>query len=909
MSAGVVEGGRETPALKAARDAAGRRKADKTLSPTEKEDVIGYEEGKRYGVKRQGGRKMWVELENEDAITPSEKPVVAELRNLNDDDNDDEDDDDDGVDDMIESRTAMGSSDLDYDGTRKGKAYNRRKYEGRRGDRKSTSVQEPHIPHTLQLTIIPEEHEKKEKEKEANVVKAQHKRDNSVRHKVASGETNESSSDELDESADSILLKNTKKISRTLSPYDTETLPKPNLGMSQTPELPKIEERPQQQSLPTLILQPSTPQSLQGPFPEQMKRDIDNNRPTSPSPTPSNANSDHNPLERKHLLRVLSTPEIPTVMHDPPPRSVSPGKSAMKKTPSLKQGTGRREGRGQVVQFSDTASEIEIDYDSPPSPWGVNGGVEKDEKREKEKKAGGFSSWFRRDKGREKDKEKKGGKKGKLSRKKGGEVSVLEAAVQRQRRDALPPSSASSENGDVDEVLKDDSVTLKKLSPVPEVKEETELGQDVLSPSSPSFPIASEGTNVDYVLTGDTITPKMLNPAPEVKKEAEIASESITTRMPGHIPGEWVGTPTTQQAPSSTATSTSNNEGYFAGVEIPLATAATALRPPSTCDIEDNSDKGSISGMSVYEDAAEELPFTSPPNSPPPTASPPAPHASPNRTEPEPRLDKIKQTQSSSPASPSQQLSFPKSLRSSTPVSSSTTITSQSTKRRGRSRSPSPPPTLPAAKYALPAAAITPRTQALIDERRRQIELGKGGSRKKPATQSNKGIESESETEVEMENYSYQQRANGKKRGTSGVSPAVRAAMLSGTSSKATVIVAKGNGHAHLHKAKKNTSTEDQARNSQQQQSGRMMSRASFRSSEPSQPATPTSPSKPSTFLGFRTGSLSMAKDKEKVKDKDKHLRLRNLPAKQPNRFTSRFSHDSSDDDTGDHAHLSWGAF
>ncbi|RPB20515.1 hypothetical protein L211DRAFT_852239 [Terfezia boudieri ATCC MYA-4762] len=797
---GIVE--EEPPALKAARDAVGRKKV---VTEDEKEKINSGSESdvkagrSKYGVKTEGGRKVWVQLEGvEDKhIRPRGLGIFG-----------------DGVKVGRQGKLVVDHSESDeeigHDCTRHADA--------------DGSVVLPEHHHRIDLepsrtpplTSIPKEQEREPVPRKEGSLKKLiqipvNQKPISTKYKEASSGSSRGSSPEGEAEVDF----HTPIAVATVWERGHYSAPNPLTKTTTRPPIPPVELPPKTTTetlpLPTLNILPSTPQA-----PEH------HDRTATPSPTNESAKA------QKHHLRVIPTREIPIAIHDPLPR-----KGIMKQS-GVKRG-GVSEGRG--VQFSESASEIEVvaeyeeDEEDEEDEVTMGGG------EKLKKKSGGFASWFRRGGGGKEKKKEAVQKKGKLSRRKDKDVAVLGPGTEVAMGVAVvsPPPSSSNSSGELLSHVTEG--TVGNLSPVPEIK-------------------APE--------------PKP-EPKPESDHAVDIQAKPPTESQqgfPGTFPEEWPQQPES----SSSAFTTTPVGGSFAGVEItPLSSLypSTSHRPPPTCD---DTDGGSESGISIYEDALEEFLSSSPtpvvtvmediprPKSPP-SAGLPNMHdaAGPFSSS----------TTASSVHAPRSILS--KSLRSATPTSISTSTTTTSTtstpasasstrKNRNRnrnrnlnnSRSPSPPTSSsPRGRYALPPAAITPRTKALMDERRRQIEARKA---KGSTSHTQPHIRPMSESDTETEFQREEARGNGKRRGTGGLDPGMT---------------------LNSHSAE-----------------GKLLSRASLRT-EPRAPRPPhpppveTTPAK-SSFLGFGGG-------KDKAKEEDKH-RLRNLHGHHQKKFSSRFSRDSDSD-------------
>ncbi|KAF8463870.1 hypothetical protein BDZ91DRAFT_295031 [Kalaharituber pfeilii] len=229
---------------------------------------------------------------------------------------------------------------------------------------------------------------------------------------------------------------------------------------------------------------------------------------------------------------------------------------------------------------------------------------------------------------------------------------------------------------------------------------------------------------------------------------------------------------------------------------------------------------------------------------------------------------------------------------------------------------PSPPPRPASPHYELPAAAITPRTKALIEERRRQMELGKGGqavqaSRKPSMGKTSRPADGKrfthdrsppSDTDSDSTDFSANSNSDWRRGGarngkrTNGVtfvgvapspSPVKLAATVSSwaaTRASAASVAAKpiaASPHANGKLGRKNKRSQSitlpAAPNSANGNCPSMMtSRATFRD-EPEVDAKP--PTKHSGgFLGFRGFGGGSGKDSKKEKEKSANLKLRSLP-------------------------------
>ena len=792
VGSGGGVGEEEPPALKAARDAVGRKKV---VAEDEKERINSGGERdvkagrSKYGVRTERGRKVWVQLEDveDEQVQPRGLGIF-----------------DDGVRVGRQEKVVIDPSVL---GQEVGDDLRRHAdADGSVALPEALPEQHHHeivleSPGTPPLTSIPEEQEREQEPVPRNEQGSLKKlvpipvsqKPISTKYMEASGGNSSSSSSEDDFRANvAAIAQREREDYYTPNPLTTTTT------RAQIPSLPpptmEIPPKPTTETLPppALNILPSTP-----PAPEH------HDRIATPSPTNESAK-----VQNPHL-RVISTGEIPIVSHDPPPRSSSPRKSIMKQA-----GVKRdRVGEGRGVQFSESASEIEVvEYEDDESEDEVM--IEEKMK----KKSSGFASWFRRG-GGEKEMKEKAQKKGTLSRRKDKDVVVLGpgtgVAV------VSPPSPSPSLTGELLSPVSEG--TVGKLSPVLEIKEP--------------------------------------EPKPEPEHAVDIQAKPLTPPQQ-NIPGTFPES----SSSASTITGTPTG-GSFAGVEIIPLSPSTSRRPPSTCD---DADEVSVSGMSIYQDAREEFL----PSSPTPVVAvvediPHAPSLPPVGL---PNMHGATRPSSSSTIASSSHVNvhpplsiLSKSLRSATPTSTptstaststaSTTSTTTSASATGKShnrnlsssRSPSPP-TVPTSslrgRYALPSAAITPKTKALMDERRRQIEARKG------STQPHMRPMSESDTETEVEG-NWQGGGSRKRRGAGGVAQEV------------------------------GLNTE-----------GRLLGRASLRSQPhpPHPPPVETTPTK-SSFFGFGSG-------KDKAKEEDKH-RLRN-PHGHQKKFTSRLSKDSDPDSDSD---------
>lgn len=508
-------------------------------------------------------------------------------------------------------------------------------------------------------------------------------------------------------------------------------------GISAAGEIPELLPPPR------LVIQPATPQQSSEPF-------IDSESRNPVSRTPSNA------TQRKNILRVDSTPMIPTVVHVPPSPSVSPPKSAMKKSPRNYHAEKKLPGA----------------FDEEVNSKGRN--------------SGGFVSWFKRDKG------KKKGKKGRLSRKKD-----IEALAHDEKDTASPVLSDPSAGGNSLKTKPHKiEATVIKLSPLPGVKEKPRLKQAISVGNSPGEQ-ASTSTN-----------------QPELLMSTE---------------------PGVQLSPSLS----------------PVLSPAASPPLPS-----DDNDNDSLSGSSVYEDAREELPLPSPP----PALSPPMPSPPQNLA----LANHVTSTNQSSPT-PQKQRSY----------SSSKQPNSRNT--RG---SPSVALAIPSPRYELPPAAITPRTQALIEERRRQISAARKRSKGGPPSVESNDHESYSDSIARISSLESLGSSDDHEERKGNAHPNRKKGVIKGSAP----ITAISDVHLNGKLSRSGETT------------GALMAQGRFRNSFSK--ITNTTPKSSSTFLGFRTSSTAGGRNgtKEKVRGKNQSLPLsfRNHPK---TKFSSRFGHDSSSSD------------
>ena len=617
---------------------------------------------------------------------------------------------------------------------------------------------------------------------------------------------------------------------------------------------------------PTIALQPSTPQQpLTSTFPV-----LDRSSGT-PSPT--------SPINGRKT-RVLSTPDIPTVKHDPPPRSVSPGKSAMKKTisniaPHTSPSSPVSKRKEVTVAFSDAISEsgsesseddrmgmsaiksLEITNVRMPS---ISKGrskveegereMEKEKEKEKSSGGGGMLSWFRRDKGKEKEKEKQKMRKwGKLHKK-------SYVAPARASESELSLSEESSDEGESSLVM--------------EVRKKKGMTRQV--------PREDTGANPTEMTSQPVLETRIHAPSPR------------------QFPGEWAASPGIRE--TSSAAEYSAASGAQESIEKPVV---------------GDDDDGSLSGFSLYEDAPEELPPKDVVQADGPAATSQStisalfmPPDTSRITSPPPAAA-VAVPLSRSPPVQDEFMPIRKSDRASTITSTSCTTSSTpqptAPKFHGSLHSATPssshgfPKVASTTQYALPTAAITPRTQALIEERRRQIELRK---RQRPRSMGTGSIKRLSSTSLEYSSESefgsdtgrgggLYSHVNGKSRGAEGSQPE-------------TITAVSLNPHNPVKgKLLRKFQLPEEHATTTTRPGGGMLSRASFFSNDnPATNTTSTTTKSGGGILGlsFRGGSIR-SKIKEKEQDTDKHLRLRNLPSNHASSRASRFKHDSSSDDEG----------
>lgn len=321
------------------------------------------------------------------------------------------------------------------------------------------------------------------------------------------------------------------------------------------------------------------------------------------------------------------------------------------------------------------------------------------------------------------------------------------------------------------------------------------------------------------------------NPAPEVKEKPRMKQAPSAV----HFPGEWVNTPTNQP-----------NQPEF-----PMSTEPSVQRSalPSQPFPSDDDDSDSLSGSSVYEDAREELPIPSPPP------------ALPLHILPSPQNQVL--------------TSYVTSTNKSSPASQKRKPHSPSRPSYSRHTQASPPASLafPSPRYALPPAEITPKTRALIDERRRQITTAKKQSKGGTPLGKSNGYVSHSDSMAGIRSPESLNSSDNSEEFRGNAHPNITSRRGKSTKGGAPATAA---AYVHL--------------NGKLPRSGeaRIMAQGGFRTS--SSKTTNTTPKSSSTFLGFRTST------KEKIQEKNQsmHLRFRNHPR---TKFSSRLKHDSSSDD------------
>lgn len=394
---GVVE--EESPALIAARDAVRKKKV---VAWDERERINSGSEskvnagGREYGVRMEAGRKMWVQLED----------VGNEPRGL-------------GIfDDRVKVRRQEKVL-VDSLESEEQVGYDRKRHAVTEGSAVLPEQKQHHhhleidleLPHILPLTNIPG------KEEQENPVPR--KKGVPVNQKQVSTKYKEDSSRSSSSSSEGEAKDGFHATVQESGDYSTPTPLKTTIRAPTPPLPPLAVEIPTLP--PPLNIQPST---LRAP-------EHDYDRTATPSPT------NESPNAQKTLLRFISRGEIPTVIHDPPPRSLSPPKGIMKLTASVK-----RDDR-ECMHFGESIEGL--------------------------KKKSGLTSWLFRLGGGEKGKKEKV-QKGKLNRRKDKDAVVLGSGpeVPVDVAVASPPSSSSLSG----ELLSPSSEgAVRKLSAVPEIEE------------------------------------------------------------------------------------------------------------------------------------------------------------------------------------------------------------------------------------------------------------------------------------------------------------------------------------------------------------------------------------------------------------------------------------------------------